>query len=389
MTSPLSRLSASTLASIMGCTERTAEGWVDALITAMLVYRIDTVQRVAAFLAQIGHESGGLQFVSEIWGPTNAQKRYEGRVDLGNTEQGDGYRYRGRGLIQITGRYNYGELSKSLGVDFVADPDLVSSQKYAAISAAWYWDKHNLNGYADVGDFDRITRRINGGTNGADDRNRRYATALMKLESLMSEDGAAPSAEEQAPAPVEELPAIPAQTTEGNTMAPFIAAAIPSLIQAAPDLVRVFGGKNAEKNAAAAEVVAKIAMESTSQPTIEGAVRSIEQNPSQADAFREAVRYSFAELLQLAELDEKSRDAAMGRNAQLMATDPRWIYVIGGIAFFVVLSSYVLAGLVITGDFSPEVKAMVITGVVIASIGTVLAFLFGSSHGSRIKDERK
>lgn len=133
-------------------------------------YDITTAPRIAAFLAQIGHESGRLRYAAEIWGPTAAQRRYEGRQDLGNIHPGDGKRYMGRGLIQITGRSNYEDVSAAIGVDFLGSPHLLETTLYAAMSAGWYWDSHLLNALADVGDFNRITRVINGGTNGLKDR---------------------------------------------------------------------------------------------------------------------------------------------------------------------------------------------------------------------------
>ena len=133
-------------------------------------YEINTAERIAAFLAQVGHESGRLLYAREIWGPTAAQQRYEGRSDLGNIQRGDGKRYMGRGLIQITGRANYQQVSDALGVDFVSNPDLLESTLYASLSAGWYWDSRRLNRWADSGDFERITRRINGGVNGLEDR---------------------------------------------------------------------------------------------------------------------------------------------------------------------------------------------------------------------------
>ena len=133
-------------------------------------YEINTAERIAAFLAQVGHESGRLLYARETWGPTAAQQRYEGRSDLGNIQRGDGKRYMGRGLIQITGRANYQQVSDALGVDFVSNPELLESTLYASLSAGWYWDSRRLNRWADSGDFERITRRINGGVNGLEDR---------------------------------------------------------------------------------------------------------------------------------------------------------------------------------------------------------------------------
>ena len=152
-----------------------------AIEAALREYDIDDGMRMAAFLAQIGHESAGLHYALEIWGPTVAQHGYEGRADLGNTQPGDGFRYRGRGLIQVTGRANYAKASEALGLDFVAQPELLEQPEYAARSAAWYWHAHGLNELADVGDFMTITRKINGGTNGYADRLRLYEAGKHAL----------------------------------------------------------------------------------------------------------------------------------------------------------------------------------------------------------------
>lgn len=121
---------------------------------------------MAAFIAQIGHESGQLVYVREIWGPTPAQTKYEGRADLGNTVPGDGLKCRGRGLIQITGRANYAACGEALGLDLINHPELLEQPQYACMSAAWFWATKGLNTLADAGDFDRITKRINGWLNG-------------------------------------------------------------------------------------------------------------------------------------------------------------------------------------------------------------------------------
>jgi putative chitinase len=145
----------------------------DPLNSAMQEYGIDTPIRQQSFLAQIAHESGQLRFVREIWGPTPAQMRYEGRADLGNTEPGDGYRYMGRGLIQVTGRDNYRRCSIALYGNphtLIDQPELLEEPLPAARSAGWYWDSRKLNDVADAGDFERLTRRINGGLNGYEDR---------------------------------------------------------------------------------------------------------------------------------------------------------------------------------------------------------------------------
>ena len=155
--------------------------FVPVLNAAMGHYQIVGAKRVAAFIAQIGHESGQLKYVKEIWGPTAAQARYEGRKDLGNTVAGDGAKYRGRGLIQITGRANYMACGEGLGLDLIKQPELLEKPQHACMSAAWFWATRGLNTLADADQFDRITRRINGGQNGAADRQALYARALKVL----------------------------------------------------------------------------------------------------------------------------------------------------------------------------------------------------------------
>ena len=158
------------LQSIMPNARRQAGVFVPVLNTAMQRYQIVGRKRVAAFIAQLGHESGQLRYVREIWGPTPAQAKYEGRADLGNTQPGDGSKYRGRGLIQITGRANYAACGEALGLNLITQPELLELPQYAAMSAAWFWKQNGLNDLADRDQFNTITRRINGGLNGLQDR---------------------------------------------------------------------------------------------------------------------------------------------------------------------------------------------------------------------------
>lgn len=152
---------------------RRAGVFVSALNTAMARRRIDTPRRVAAFLAQIGHESGQLRYVREL-ASGEAYDTGALATRLGNTPaaDGDGQRYRGRGLIQITGRTNYRSCSLALFGDerLLQTPELLEEPEWAAESAAWFWESKGLNALADAGDFNRITRRINGGLNGLADR---------------------------------------------------------------------------------------------------------------------------------------------------------------------------------------------------------------------------
>ena len=129
-------------------------------------YGITTLVRVHSYFAQIGHESGQLNYSEEI----ASGKAYEGRADLGNTHTGDGVRFKGRGLIQITGRDNYQALSNAFGVDFVQEPDLLKQSDWAVRSSLWFWKSKGLNSIADTGNFKFLTRKINGGQNGLADR---------------------------------------------------------------------------------------------------------------------------------------------------------------------------------------------------------------------------
>lgn len=174
-------MNAQQLMECTGCDVSHASLWLEPIIDAMGEFAINTPVRQAAFLAQVGHETGGLRWVVERWGPTPAQARYEGRKDLGNVHPGDGYKFRGRGLIQITGRDNYEAAAKALGYDVVDDPDALAEPDFAAASAAWWWAEHGLNKLADEGAFIAITRRINGGTNGLEDRQALWAKAKKAL----------------------------------------------------------------------------------------------------------------------------------------------------------------------------------------------------------------
>lgn len=140
---------------------------------AMEKFGIDTPTRQAAFIAQLAHESGQFRYVREL----ASGQAYEGRADLGNTEPGDGVKFRGRGLIQITGRANYIRCGEALGLDLTASPELLELPHPACDSAAWFWQSRNLNALADEGDFVKITKRINGGTNGLSERLSFYGAA--------------------------------------------------------------------------------------------------------------------------------------------------------------------------------------------------------------------
>lgn len=142
------------------------ELYASILTTEMLFGNINTSLRQCHFIAQILHESGSLNYVKEL----DSGKAYEGRRDLGNVIKGDGLKFKGRGLIQITGRTNYETLSKLWGVDLLDKPELLEQPLYAVKSAVWFWNSRRLNKFADTDNIRDITRRINGGFNGLSDR---------------------------------------------------------------------------------------------------------------------------------------------------------------------------------------------------------------------------
>jgi putative chitinase len=174
-----------------------ATKFMDAINATCTKYDISTPIRQLCFLAQVGHESGGLFFTEEL----ASGAAYEGRKSLGNTQPGDGVRFKGRGLIQITGRANYGAVGKALGVDFIKNPTLLGGKNVtvctaqqiqnASLSAGWFWNSRKLNAIADtiniakpidsgtnLANFILLTKKINGGTNGLHDRLTRYKTGL-------------------------------------------------------------------------------------------------------------------------------------------------------------------------------------------------------------------
>ena len=180
--------------------------WDIPLNQVFVKYEIDTPKRQAAFIGQCSYESANFtnlqenlnysaQRLMQVWPSRfpyiiaaepyahNPEKLanfvYAGR--MGNLEDGDGYTYRGRGLIQITGREMYAKCGNALGVDLIDNPDLLLTPEYAALSAGWFWNKHGLNLLADSQEYGTMTRRINGGITGLDDRIVKITKALEVL----------------------------------------------------------------------------------------------------------------------------------------------------------------------------------------------------------------
>jgi len=154
--------------------------YFEPLKAGMTKYGITTPLQMAHFIAQLGHESMSFLYTEEI----ASGAAYEGRTDLGNTQPGDGKRFKGRGLIQLTGRANYVAYSKAAGVDYVAHPERLSADPMVAVDVScWFWKDRGVDKLAEKDDVKAVTKRINGGYNGLDDRiqNLRRAKAVLGL----------------------------------------------------------------------------------------------------------------------------------------------------------------------------------------------------------------
>lgn len=160
--------------------------FLDGLNKVIVEQNLSTVNRIAGFLSQIGVESEELLYTKEL-GNTSYFNKYDIQYapnkakELGNTSPGDGAKYRGRGLIQVTGKANYAACGKALGLDLVSNPELLEQPGYAAESAGWYWGSRNINSAADADDIVRITKLVNGGTMHLDRRKAYYAKAKQVL----------------------------------------------------------------------------------------------------------------------------------------------------------------------------------------------------------------
>lgn len=163
----------------MGARDRAAFG--HAAAEHLPAFQINTPLRLAHFLAQAAHETGEFRFMREIWGPTEAQRRYEGRADLGNCIAGDGRRYLGRGIFQLTGRDNYQRFGQLCGHDLACSPHLAELPDVALHIACLYWDQHRLNQYADADNILAVSNGINRGNPGSIREPNGYADRKAKL----------------------------------------------------------------------------------------------------------------------------------------------------------------------------------------------------------------
>lgn len=361
----------------MGCSATRALAFADPLDAACSAYGINaTPERLAAFLAQIGHESGALRHVVEIWGPTPAQARYEGRKDLGNTQAGDGSRYRGRGLIQTTGRANHAavrdRLRAKLGAevpDFEAEPEALESPRWAAWSAADYWEWRGLNALADAGDFERITRRINGGLNGQADRLQRWDRARQALHI-------------QTPAAVKPgLSTAPTPEVTNMPLPAILGALLPTLIEAVPKLGKLFGSGSevVERNVKAAELAMQIAKDALGARNDQEAVEMVKADPAAAAKASEAIEARWLELSEAGgdgiagarKADEARSGGAWWQSPSLIVA-----LLLLPLVYILVLS---LIGAVGTATWSDDVRAGLAGSLISAIVGGLVGYYYGQT----------
>lgn len=175
------KITAALLKTVAPFAPKDVEKYVPHLQATCEKYEINTRFRVAMFLAQVAHESDSFKTAEEY----ASGAAYEGRKDLGNTKPGDGRRYKGRGLIQITGRDNYTKCGKALGLDLVNKPEQLKEPAHACTSAGWFWSQKGLNAISDTGSILAATKKINGGQNGLASRQELYKRALAALKEVV------------------------------------------------------------------------------------------------------------------------------------------------------------------------------------------------------------
>lgn len=354
-----------------GCTQDAADLYAEHLAAACAHYGIDaSAQRLACFLGQLAHESGSLRHVLE----RADGQAYEGRRDLGNTEPGDGPRYKGRGLIQLTGRANYRAAAASLRAvnspDFEAYPDAAADPRWAAWTAAEWWHRHGCNALADAGDVVGLGRFINRGNarsakpaNGEADRIQRTERACQALGIKQIKPDAPP-----APSPEAAMP-----------IAPIIAAVLPSIIEAVPKLGKLFGSGSevAERNVKAAELVVETVRGATGALNAQDAAEKLAADPAAVQAATRAIDAIWYELTEAGGggIDgARKADAAASARGDILHSPSFWVTLALLPLVYLVVGSVV--GLWGT-QWPPDVRAAIGTAVVSLIVGGAAGYYWG------------
>lgn len=319
------------------------------------------VQDVAMFVAQCAHESDHFKTTVEY----ASGSAYEGRKDLGNTEPGDGRRFKGRGYIQLTGRENYRLAGVYFGMDFLSNPELVAQPEWAAKVSAWFFTVfRKIDGL----DITRATKRINGGLNGIKQRTEFYTRAQQFLSKSS-----------------------PTFNVKEEPVDPFTVTAITSLIKEVPDLIRIFGkgGENTERNAQAAEKVVDIARSITGEATAQAAIQAIRVDPELKQAVQQSIRESWMELTEVGGgVGEARKFAASVQNSPYAHVVEVVSYAGLGLIGFANLVVFMALGIAIIMDHkSIDQLFQMASTLVQADIGASL-IVFGFWLGSSVQKSR-
>ncbi|MEY2656088.1 MAG: hypothetical protein RLZZ524_3116 [Pseudomonadota bacterium] len=384
------------LIAAVGCTADRAVLFAPLLDEACRAYGIDTPARLAAFLAQVGHESGSFRYTAEVWGPTPQQERYEGRQDLGNTQAGDGRKFAGHGLIQTTGRFNHRAVRDRLrqrghdAPDFEAAPQLLAEPRWAAWSACDYWDWKDCNTLADAGSFEALTRKINGGLNGLADRIERWEKAKSALASEVGQPAPAPVSQ-PAPTPAPQPSDIYGQEhSMPIPIAGIAAALLPTLIESIPKLGKIFGSGSevSERNQAAIGTVLEIVQTATKSVNAQAAVEAVKDNPVARQAAEQALESRWFELV-----ESGGGGIAGAREANAAYAAPGGLQFWLNPAFWVSCMLLMMVMMLLVDVFyvHPEayidgLRTQIVTALLLI-IGMVGGYWIGTSHSSARKTE--
>lgn len=340
-----------------------------------------TVQRLAMWIAQIAHESGSFRFVEELADGS----AYEFRADLGNTMPGDGRTFRGHGLIQITGKTNHYACARYFNVPPNTIVEWLKSPEGASRSAGWYCAQYRPQILAamDAGDFREVTRLINGGYNGIDDREERWQALQAFLQGVSASGFEGPI--------VEPIPTVTEEVIreEKPRMAvpliPIFAALLPELLKLIPQLGQIFssGSEVSKRNLKAAEIVTDVIVSATRQPNLQAAVEAMADDPAMRQSAQTAVEQNWFKLI------EPGPGVA---EARARAGDPMQVNFWKNPAFwFTVLILpvvYFATWIALTDPrFDTEIHMMVLTAIFSGLLSALAGFWVGSSWGSQTKTQ--
>ena len=390
-------ITADLLRAAVGCTAERAEIFAGPLSEACALFEINTPARLAAFLAQLAHESGALKYMAEL----ASGDAYEGRADLGNTQPGDGRRFKGHGPIQITGRFNHRAVRPALLLagyedvpDFEAEPERLTEPRWGCAAAAEFWSRNGLNAMADRGEFDRISKAINRGNpdarlpaNGDADRRARWERAKAAVgadaQATASEAPSAPISPLPAPSPPRRYMPAGEFIPEEPTMAPFIAAALQAVLPAVPKLIETFGSGSevSKRNEKAAEVVVSVAKEALGAVNEQDLAERMRTDPEAPAKVRAAVEEKWFAIMDEAGsggIDgARKADAASRAAGDLMHSASFWVaLLLLPLVYLLVLS---LIGLIGSASWSDDVRAGLAGSLISAIVGGLVGYYYGQT----------